>query len=955
MPLLGEYIKLRSELKRALTTQELDDNFLYVANEWNTQRRYKKGFIVYHDAGLSGNEGKSWWRATIDNGPNSTFDLGSWESIGAFNAGSGSILVESNSIQYTVNVVEFDSTHFIVTNPGSTALIQVNTSAVNPYWLLPGDTNIGGVENDASIIHTGDVVIGTGTFPSAYKLSINGTANITGDLTLGGTINNVDISNLAADYLIHQHTALPTTYANYSILFPNATTSLADFSINTTTLVNGHILTWNNSSKRWVNSAPSSYSIATLSDTSITSPSNNQLLRYNSTLAKWQNVTITADANNGISTAPFVHSHNTLYYTKTQLNTSGAGGLVHWNNVTAKPNDAREYLLATAPVSSSPLNLTSYRVLTSSNGSVNINTATSNVIDISLSSVFYTLQVGYDNDNVVNGVDVVIESLTSGQTTIGIGANVLLGNTGANVISFGDYSSYNNINDDVIAIGYGAAYDNANSDIVSIGTYAGYVNSGEHVISIGYHASESNTGDYVNSIGRDAGINNTGSNVNALGYSASKNGTGSSVNSLGNNSAQSNSGSHVNGFGNESVYSNSGSHVNGLGQSSARGNTGTRINAMGYHSAYNNSGNDINVFGNRAGKSNTGSNINAFGNDATFNNTGSDINAMGFNAAISNAGSNINAFGQYSALDNIGNDVNAFGDSAAYNNIGDNINAFGYAAAHGNTSFGTAEGNNVNALGYSAAYGNTGNDVNSFGYSAAYSNTGDEVIALGNTCAKNNSGNNVIAMGYISAQDNTADYIIALGYSAGDGNTGINLISLGQEPAVNNTGDHVIAIGKGACENNSGDHVIALGMNAANNNLGSDINAFGDNAALCTAEPGSVFGNDINAFGYHAAYDSVGSDVNALGRNSAESNTGNDVNAFGNNAAKNNTGNDVVAIGRDAGIGNTISTAFIISNSSLPSYANHSAASAAITGTGIAGNTYLYHNQATDSIGAVRL
>jgi len=144
-------------------------------------------------------------------------------------------------------------------------------------------------------------------------------------------------------------------------------------------------------------------------------------------------------------------------------------------------------------------------------------------------------------------------------------------------------------------------------------------------------------------------------------------------------------------------------------------------------------------------------------------------------------------------------------------------------------------------------------------------------------------------------------------------------------------------------------------MNAANNNLGSDVNAFGDNAALCTAEPGSVFGNDVNALGYHAAYDSVGSDVNALGRNSSESNTGNDVNAFGNNAAKNNTGNDVVAIGRDAGIGNIISTAFIISNSSLPSYVNHAAANAAISGTGIAGNTYLYHNQATDSIGAVRL
>jgi len=31
------------------------------------------------------------------------------------------------------------------------------------------------------------------------------------------------------------------------------------------------------------------------------------------------------------------HNHNTLYYTKTELNTSLAGGLVHWDNITNKP------------------------------------------------------------------------------------------------------------------------------------------------------------------------------------------------------------------------------------------------------------------------------------------------------------------------------------------------------------------------------------------------------------------------------------------------------------------------------------------------------------------------------------------------------------------------------------------------------------------------------------------
>lgn len=32
------------------------------------------------------------------------------------------------------------------------------------------------------------------------------------------------------------------------------------------------------------------------------------------------------------------HNHDASYYTKTQLNTSGAGGQVHWNNVTTKPS-----------------------------------------------------------------------------------------------------------------------------------------------------------------------------------------------------------------------------------------------------------------------------------------------------------------------------------------------------------------------------------------------------------------------------------------------------------------------------------------------------------------------------------------------------------------------------------------------------------------------------------------
>lgn len=51
----------------------------------------------------------------------------------------------------------------------------------------------------------------------------------------------------------------------------------------------------------------------------------------------------------------FAHEHNSLYYTKTQLNTNGAGGVVDWNNITSAPTqfDANKLqtrnVAATAP------------------------------------------------------------------------------------------------------------------------------------------------------------------------------------------------------------------------------------------------------------------------------------------------------------------------------------------------------------------------------------------------------------------------------------------------------------------------------------------------------------------------------------------------------------------------------------------------------------------------------
>jgi hypothetical protein len=78
---------------------------------------------------------------------------------------------------------------------------------------------------------------------------------------------------------------------------------------------------------------------------------------------------------------------------------------------------------------------------------------------------------------------------------------------------------------------------------------------------------------------------------------------------------------------------------------------------------------------------------------------------------------------------------------------------------------------------------------------------------------------------------------------------------------------------------------------------------------------------------------------------------------IGAGAGKNSTGKTVIALGPDAASGNTLDGQTVIANTSLPSFANHAAAALALTvvNGASAGSTYLYHNQATNSIGAVRL
>lgn len=173
------------------------------------------------------------------------------------------------------------------------------------------------------------------------------------------------------------------------------------------------------------------------------------------------------------------------------------------------------------------------------------------------------------------------------------------------------------------------------------------------------------------------------------------------------------------------------------------------------------------------------------------------------------------------------------------------------------------------------------------------------------------------------------------GTQAGLNQTGTNVIALGTNSGEENTGQLNVFAGQESGRYNTGDDVVALGYLSSNSNEGDNVVSFGSNAAK------SNQGSFVNGIGATAAYENQGNYVNAIGRYAASGNTGNNVNAFGVNAAMNNHIN-----------GQTI-----FSNNSLPSYANATAAAAAITtGNGAStGCTYLYFDASTGIVKAIRI
>ena len=154
-------------------------------------------------------------------------------------------------------------------------------------------------------------------------------------------------------------------------------------------------------------------------------------------------------------------------------------------------------------------------------------------------------------------------------------------------------------------------------------------------------------------------------------------------------------------------------------------------------------------------------------------------------------------------------------------------------------------------------------------------------------------------------------------------------------------GDDTIAFGKGALNNNATDSVIGIGSDAAGENTGQKVNAIGLGAAYDNN------GNNVNAIGYLAGYGNQSSSVIAIGESAGRKNSGAFCTFIGINAGYDSVGD----------VGNSLASKFVIANNHMPSYADRTAATTAITVLlgAVAGNTYLYYNQTTFAIEGVRL
>lgn len=618
-----------------------------------------------------------------------------------------------------------------------------------------------------------------------------------------------------------------------------------------------------------------------------------------------------------------------------------------------------------------------------------------------------------DNVNAL-GYQASLDNTGSGVNAMG--QNAASNNTSNNLNAFGNDSASNNSGAQVNAIGYGAAFDNSGSNVNALGESSSESNSGDYVNGIGKNSAYNNSGDHVNGIGNGAGINNTGNNANFLGNGSGSSNVGDFVNALGNNSANTNSGLNVNAFGSQAAQNNTGNDVNAIGNNSALGNTGYSVNAFGSGAGNGNNYSYVNLFGENAIADNDNQTVfskagtisarvsyDTITSDRTYilpDNDGtialtSDITSGTLQTVTDGAGNEIttndlkseNNTSSTVAVRNTTNSVGAYlYQDATTSKVGIRNSAAGVSEIINTGVTGTRTYTLPNSSGTIALTsditGGTLQSVTTAGNITTESmrseNASTSIVAVRNTVYNRgaylyqdgtysavgiqNAGGGIVELkatnitGTKTPELPNSNYILAVSVNGIGASTAgnITLPVFTLQQVLDNNHDLTSGVnlqGTSAGLSSSGSNINALGQSSAQSNTGSNVNGLGNSSAQ------SNTGWYINAFGSSAGYTNTGNYVNALNQEAAYGNTGAHVNAFGRRAAKNNTGSYVNAFGNLSGEGNALSGMTIFSNDSLPTYADHAAASAAITVLlgASAGCTYLYHNQATDSIGAVRL
>ena len=543
-----------------------------------------------------------------------------------------------------------------------------------------------------------------------------------------------------------------------------------------------------------------------------------------------------------------------------------------------------------------------------------------------------SVNIGKGANSVANNTvlgEGALDAAVTGNHNVAIGKSALGANTsGFSNVAVGRLALPNNTTGDSnLAVGTNALMSNTTaSNNTAVGTAALSLNTtGFYNTAVGAYALDANTTGVRNhAFGAGAlGANTTASDNTGIGYFALfANITGTKNTAVGSNALDAVTTSSSNtAIGYQALTTHTGNNCTAVGSEALKLNTGERCNAFGSVCLdANTTGADNNAFGVGAlGTNTTGQNNVAFGTSASaLQTTASNNSAFGKGALQNNTAANNTAVG-YNSLN-----LNTTGTS--------NIAVGAYAldantTAHNNTAVGkdslganTTGGSNV-AVGQSAlGLNTTANSNTAVGSNALEkTTTASNNTAVGRSSLKENTtGTRNVAVGaYTLDANTTASNNTGLGYGALSSNTtGSTNTAVGDHSMVaNTTGTANTAVGQAALEaNTTGGSNTAVGADALTANTTGTRNTAVGASALQTI----TTANDSTAVGFEALKLATGTGNTAVGRDAGKAITSGGQNTILGTAALDalSTGERNTAVG-----GAALSTATTSNDNTAVGYA----------------------------------